>query len=186
VSTATVNMLASACAERGDMARTLSVINHEYSRYGVEINADTFGFGFESMGKLVVKGKRRKFYDEALKTNIMDNADRLLFMLGDKNLALTDHIVREYVELLCAIGEVETATDVILDCLSGGDPVNQKTLYRAATANLQVHRFDAARLLADKSVQPMPYLLESIEKKEARFFERQLEADAAAGIEMSD
>jgi hypothetical protein len=153
-------------AERGDIDRTVFMLE-EFPRNDVEPNADTFSFAFEALGKNVAR-KNRKPASKALIDSYLRKADSFLTAMEEQGIAPTGHIAREYVELLCLAGEVETATAIVTDSIASNGIVNSKTIYRVAMANVTHKNFDVAREVASSATEPLPFLLETIESAERR------------------
>jgi hypothetical protein len=166
VSVASLNAILSGGAERGDVDRTLFVLE-EFSRNDVEPNADSFSFAFEALGKNIARRTRNPASKHMIES-YLETADSFLTELEERGIAPNHHIVREYVELLCLANEVETATSVVKETQSNGGVVNNKTIYRVAMANVTAKNFAIARDLALTASEPLPFLLENIERAEQR------------------
>ena len=178
VTTSIMNVLMSAAAERGDIDRLLSILK-DFERYNVPFNADTISFGFESLGKNLMR--RRAFNNTFLdqtRASTRDHIDAcmvvanvLLNHMDDHQVKTTDHIIRNYIEFLCMAGHVETATSIILEAVQEKGLVSSKSIYRVAMANAKLFRFDVARQVAtcDLSIAPLNFLLESIDREETLY-----------------
>ena len=84
---------------------------------------------------------------------LLSTADSYLSeMEDDWKIAPTNHVIREYVELLVMAGDVDTANEMVLQALeqqpTGSDLVSSKTLYRLAVANARVGNMTVANQLA--------------------------------------
>jgi len=161
----------SGSAERGDIDRTVALME-EYSRNDVKPNADTFSFALEALGKHLYRRTVHK-PNQRLMVSVLEKADSLLTRMEEMGIAPTHNIVREYVELLCQTGDVKTATDVVLENLDKG-LVNSKAIYCVAMANAKRMDFEIARKLAVSGSEPLPFLIENIDKEE-RKHKRQIE-----------
>lgn len=167
ISTSAINTLLSAAAERGDIERAMTIWN-EFEDNQLDPTAESFGFAFEALGKHLARRTGKAV--ESAKSSCLAKADAFLSQMEKVGVLPTQHIVREYVELLCQGGEVETATSVVEEFLEHG-LVSNKTLYRAAIANAEMGQFNVARNLASMSKQPMPFLFKSISRVEASALE---------------
>ncbi|KAL7572997.1 hypothetical protein ACA910_007494 [Epithemia clementina (nom. ined.)] len=178
VTVAAFNVVLSALAERG-MVGDLQVIMDVLRRYvedrrrhhdGVLLdttrlhpNADTFSFLLEGLGKNLLLAKEEDPYNSELglrQKRVVDDkmiqwlvrtADAFLSEMEDVwQLEPTQHIIKEYVELLVLAGDLETATDMILNALDQGQVhlISSKALYRLSRANAQHGRTDIAQRLA--------------------------------------
>lgn len=164
VTVAQLNVILSAGAERGDIDRTLAILE-EYARNNLQPNVDSYGFAFEALGKHL-KRRTRKLPEPSLVVDCLSKADMFLTMMEENNVAPNHHVIKEYVELLCIAGEVETATSVVLDSVQTPGLVNSKTLYRVAMANAHQGQIDIARKMEALSAEPMPFLADAIAKRE--------------------
>jgi hypothetical protein len=166
VSVAALNAIVSGGAERGDVDRTVFVLE-EFARNDVEPNADTFSFAFEALGKNIARRTRNPASKKMIES-YLETADSFLTEMEERGIAPSHHIVREYVELLCLANEVETATAVVNETLTNGGVVNNKTIYRVAMANSAVNNFAVARDLSLTASEPLPFLLDNIARAEQR------------------
>jgi hypothetical protein len=178
ITTSIMNVLMSGAAERGDIDRLLSILK-DFERYNIAFDADTISFGFESLGKNLMR--RRKFNNTFLdqsRASTRDHIDAcmvvanvLLNHMDDHQVKTSDHIIRNYIEFLCLAGHVDTATSIIMEAVHEKGLVSSKSLYRVAMANAKLFRFEAARQVAtcDNSIAPLTFLLESIDREEALF-----------------
>jgi hypothetical protein len=178
ISTSIMNVLMSSAAERGDIDRLLSILK-DFQRYKVAFDADTISFGFESLGKNLLR--RRKFNSSFLdlsRASTRDHIDAcmvvanvLLNHMDDNQVKTSDHIIRNYIEFLCMAGHVDTATNIILEAVHEKGLVSTKSLYRVAMANAKLFRFDVARQVAtcDPSIAPFTILMEAIDREEKLF-----------------
>jgi hypothetical protein len=139
----------------------------EFSRNDVEPNADSFSFAFEALGKNIARRTRNPASKQMIES-YLETADSFLTELEERGIAPNHHIIREYVELLCLANEVETATSVVKETLANGGLVNNKTIYRVAMANVTAKNFTIARELTLTASEPLPFLLENIERAEQR------------------
>jgi pentatricopeptide repeat protein len=161
ITVSSLNTLMSAAAERGDIDRVLQFLQ-QFERSGIVPNSDTYSFAFESLGKNVRKGRRRNPVSKDHKEACLVAAESFLAKMDEQGIAPTHHIIREYVEMLCLLGEVDTATIILKEAATENGLVTSKSIYRVAMANAKVlHRFDIAREIAQ--------LLDSIDREE-RFY----------------
>ena len=176
VTTSMMNVLMSGAAERGDIDRLLSLLK-DFERYNVAFNADTISFGFESLGKNLMR--RRNFNNTFLdqsRASTRDHIDAcmvvanvLLNHMDDHQVKTSDHIIRNYIEFLCMAGHVDTATSIVMEAVQEKGLVSSKSIYRVAMANAKLFRFDIARQVAtcDHSIAPITFLIDSINREES-------------------
>jgi hypothetical protein len=162
ISATLLNIMMSSAAERGDSHIALSMLMNDFNKYNVEPNADTYSYALESMGKHVLRARRRSNAMEIIDQCLL-NAETILSMMDDNGIVPTQHIVREYTELLCQADQIDTATDVVFDAHADLGFVNSKTIYRVATANLKIGKFDVARKVTALASIPIPNLLSNID-----------------------
>jgi hypothetical protein len=165
VSAGQLNCILSAAAERGDIHSMLFIVE-EFKRLGLALDADSYSFVLETLGKHLYRADRVGEANETLIQDCLEKASGFLSMMEEHEVLPTPHIIREYVELLCQAGEFDTATEVVLEALESGDAVNHKTVYKVAMACADRHQFDAARNLANRLSKTLPELLKTIDKKE--------------------
>lgn len=166
ISPAALNVILSGGAERGDVDRTVFMLE-EFDRSDVVQDADTYSFAFETLGKNIARRTRNPASKEQI-DSFLGMADSFLSAMEDRGIAPTHHIIREYVELLCLAGEVETATAVVTETLESKGAVNNKTIYRVAMANVAAENLEVARELAMSASEPLSFLLQSIKEAENR------------------
>lgn len=138
---------------------------------GITPNADSYSFVIEALGRDIKK--RLKTKDHAYMQRNIEVADTILSMMEGEGTTPSTHVIRNYIELLCLAGESETATSVVEDYLSSGDPsvrktVNNITIYRVATENAAQGNFEVARDLASKMTEYVPALDRRITSREQR------------------
>ena len=172
----------SAFGWKGDVHGCLSLLNKSID-YGLSPDTDTFSFALESVGKAtkrlvsnknlrIAPFKRQSILDDNVKA-----AEQILARFEasrDRDLrpfAPTHHFVRNYVEFLCILGQVETASMVVTDFLSpAGDTegrlVDNKTLARVAVANAEAGDFGMARKCLASMSEALPFLEEKIDRLE--------------------
>jgi len=163
--TAILNAVMSSCAERGDIDRTLSLIDEMFPRNNLRPNADSFSFAFEALGKHIGRRKEKPLTERKVE-QILQTASRLLTMMEDAGIPPSHHVIRDYVSLLCHAGDIEAATNLALEMKKEVGLVRGKTIYCVAMANLELQNYDAARRLASCALEPMPFLVEQINKRE--------------------
>ena len=161
----------SGASERGDVDGVLMLWS-ELERCDVVPNADSYSFVFESLGKNLRRHQRFESY-----RNPQDHidscvalADTYLSKMETQGLSPTQHIVREYIEMLCLVRQVDTASAIVLESLQTGEEhlISDKTIYRVALANAKLQQFDVARRLAGsrRGAEPIEFLLTNIEREE--------------------
>lgn len=164
--TAALNVVMSGAAERGEIHRVLSLLL-EFDRSQVHPNADTFSFAFESLGKNLRRGRSRNPVTQDHKNACVIAAESFLTRMEANAISPTHHIIRDYAELLCLVGQVDTATSVLQQALGEEGLVSSKTIYRVALANAKIHKFDVAREVATWGTEePVPFLMSNIEREE--------------------
>lgn len=166
VTTASLNAIMSGAAERGDVDRILSLLQ-VFDRNNIETDADTFSFGFESLGKNL---RRQKTWNAGTQDHMdacLVAAESFLTMMEERDIEPTHHIIRDYVELLCIVGQVDTATTIVMEAAGVPGLLGSKTVYRVALANAKLRKFDVARQVAAcENGEPMPFLISNIEREE--------------------
>jgi hypothetical protein len=167
-STASLNAIMSANAERGAMEFTLFMLQQVFPRNDVKPNSDSYSFAFESIGKFLSRQRRKPSAEESEK--LLDTARMLLTMMEHEGIVPSQHIIRDYVELLCSVGEIRTATELVLESKKDLlDMISSKAIYKVSLANLeQLGNFEMAREIACFSMdnEPMPFLLNKINRRE--------------------
>lgn len=159
----------SGAAERGDIDRILSLLQ-EFDKNNVEPDAETFSFGFESLGKNL-RRRTRTPATQSHRDACLVAAESFLTMMDERDIDPTLHIIHDYIELLCLVDQVDTATTIALEA-SGENSglLGSKTIYRVAMANASLGQFDIARKVARCGKgEPMPHLLANIDREEADF-----------------
>ena len=182
VSAGMLNCILSAAAERGDIDQVVSILE-EFPKNNLQPDADSFGYALESLGKHL--HRRSSTAPASVIADCLDQADSFLAAMEEDGIAPTGHIVRNYVELLCITGQLDIATDIVLEEASsreGGDGarvVNSKAVHCVAMANAKRGNFrDARRIVscfygsgdaaATGTTGAIPFLLECIESEEKR------------------
>eukprot|EP00977_Amphora_coffeiformis_P015347 scaffold4510_cov183-Amphora_coffeaeformis.AAC.32 len=159
-----LNVVLSATAERGDLDQSVSIMNIvEESK--LPVNVETFCYAFEVLGKHLSFRSKHIRDPRQLQAYVVGRAMEYLTMMEKRDIALSQHLIREYVEVLCNAGEFQTATQVVLDALECGT-VSNKTIYRIAIVNAHEGSFETARHLAGRGTEKMPFLLDRIDRIE--------------------
>jgi len=118
----------------------------------VSANADTYSYILEGVGKALFtmlhdQNTTDSFREYAI-NRALGQAQDLLDEMEERNIIPSHHVVRQYVELLCTVGDIETANTMVLDYLqSTNDPttwegdsqieMSSRSIYRVARANLE-------------------------------------------------
>ncbi|GKY96436.1 hypothetical protein MPSEU_000603100 [Mayamaea pseudoterrestris] len=165
VSTEQLNCVMSAMAERGDV-HCVSFVIDEFKRFGLEMDADSYSFALEGLGKHLYRVRKVGEPSEDVLRDCLEKASEYLSAMEDAEIVPTAHIIREYVELLCQADEVDTANEVVLEALESGGLVNHKTVYRVAMAQADLGNFVAARSLASTLSETLPELMDKVDRKE--------------------
>ena len=169
ISVTALNAILSASAERGDVDRTMALLN-DFSRDDVEPNADSYNYAFEALGKRLNRTSRKRSPTADEIALCLDTADYLLGVMEEKGVEPDHRLIRNYVELLCLTQELDTANSVVRGSLEEGGTtglVNNKILYRVAMCNAEAGQFDVAREMASYAMEPMPFLLDKIGRMES-------------------
>jgi hypothetical protein len=188
--------------------------NSDNEAIDVVANADTYGFLFEAVGKHLVIRRRQLQHrrdrqeerqqqrqqqhrhhhheedenndEEMLLQKCWQCANDFLTLMENQGIAPTTHILREYIELLCQMNDISTATAIVREFIqssndntssntgnvdNGQQPaIGNKTLYRVAVANAHAQKFDVAREIAEMGSvynhEPMPFLLYKLNNME--------------------
>jgi len=173
VTLAAYNVVLSGSAERGDVDRIIKLWS-ELERNDLVPNTDSYSFLFESLGKNLrrkqIQNRRFNNQNQFFVDNCLATADLYLSKMEEQGLAPTQQIVRDYAELLCLAGQVDTATAIVLESFEKGEGhlVSDKTIYRVAMANANIQQFDVARQVANcrPDDEPIDFLLSKIEREE--------------------
>jgi pentatricopeptide repeat protein len=184
VTTAMLNAIMSGAAERGDIDRTLSLLE-EFDRNGLSPDADSYSFAFEVLGKHLSR-RTKTPAGQQFKDQCLDTANTLLTRMENEGVLPSHHITRDYIELLCRAGQVGVATKIVLESVElqtmdnedGPMPlVTDKAIYRVALANAKEKNFDVARQVAACSAEPLPFLWRTIKAHElgAPFVDKYME-----------
>jgi hypothetical protein len=97
-------------------------------------------------------------------------AESFLTRMERNDIAPTHHIIRDYVEMLCLVGQVDTATTILKEAVDEEGLVSSKSIYRVALANAKIQKFDVAREVALWGTEePVPFLISNIEREEKLF-----------------
>jgi len=169
LSPAAVNVLMSAHAWKGNVGDCMTLLD-QMSRSDLSPDMNSYCFALESVGKtlrrlvqntnLRISNRKRQSLLETWVTAVDEILTRLEETPG---LSPNNHFIRNYVEFLCILGEVDTANQVTIDFLrsnnqSGGPLVDNKTLSRVAVANAEVGNFDKARAHIASLSESLPFL----------------------------
>ena len=172
------NVVLSAYAERGDVGHALSTL-FSFEMCGLKPNADSYSFAMEVLGKDVHRRrkedkfrKREATVTQTVLDKNLDAADEILTRMEAQGIEPTADLIRNYIELLCLSGEINTATSVINDLLQSGkrDIVNNKTIYRVAIANADSGNFETAREVESALTEPIRSLESAIRSREQRHY----------------
>jgi pentatricopeptide repeat protein len=164
-----LNVIMSGYAERGHTEQALEMLKI-MEENNIQPNEDSFSFAIEVLGKDI--HRRSLMGDTSHVHRNLEFADLILTRMEEKGVEPSTFVVRQYVELLCQTGEIETATSVVDGCLSDDDNratiVCNKSLYRVALANADRGNFEKAKELAGKMSEEVPVLHRKIRSKEQR------------------
>ena len=158
-----LNVIMSACAECGDVERTLSVLFDDFPTYQIEPNDDSFSFAMEALA-VNARVKEAGFEKESL----VEAAEDLLNMMSKRHLAVDRHVFHEYIRVLLNSGELEMATASTFDAIRTRTyEVDNKTIVILINSLcVDSGCFDVARQLASLGTEPLPFLLKKIERYE--------------------
>lgn len=163
------NIVMSSYAERGDVNEVLRVMQ-TIRDFELKPNHDSYAFAMEVLGKDL--HRRKSLNDKSLVHQNIEKASSLLASMEEERVQPSADFVRNYVELLCMGNELNTATELIQDCLAIDamkSVISNKTLYRAAMAHANVGNMDMAKELAAQTSEVIPVLIRKIKSKEQRF-----------------
>lgn len=163
------NVVMSSYAERGDVNEVLRVMQ-TIREFELKPNQDSYAFAMEVLGKDL--HRRKSLKDKSLVHQNIEKASSLLASMEEEGVQPSADFVRNYVELLCMGNELNTATELIQDCLATDamkSVISNKTLYRAAMAHADVGNMDMAKELAAQTSEVIPVLIRKIKSKEQRF-----------------
>ena len=165
-----INVVLSSYAERGDPRDAVEILEL-MEENDIEPNADSYSFVIEALGRDIKK--RLKSQDQDYIERNISIANTVLSMMEGKGMPANTHVIRNYVELLCMGGEVDTATSIVEDYLKSDDPdfrniVNNITIYRVAAEQTTLGNFEKAKGLADQMTEYVPALHRRIKSKEQR------------------
>jgi len=162
------NIVMSSYAERGDVNEVLRVMQ-TIREFDLQPNEDSYAFAMEVLGKDL--HRRKSSNDKSLVHKNIEKASSLLASMEKEGVQPSADFVRNYVELLCMGNELNTATELIQDCLatdSMRSVVSNKTLYRAAMAHADVGNIEISKELAAQTSEVIPVLIRKIKSKEQR------------------
>ena len=167
-----LNVIMSACAECGDIDRTLSVLFDDFRRYGIEPNSDSFSFAMEA---LAVNARSQE--SDVDNVSLLAAAEDLLNMMSQQSIDVDRHVFREYIRVLINAGALELATASTFDAIRAERfEVDNKTVVILINSLCCVsHRFDVARELASLASEPLPFLFRKIDRWE-KDFDRKLKS----------
>ncbi|VEU43580.1 unnamed protein product [Pseudo-nitzschia multistriata] len=165
-----LNVVLSSYAERADPEDAVEILG-VMGDHGIEPDADSYSFVIEALGRDIKK--RLKLEDASYKQRNLQIADTILSMMEENGVPPTTHVIRNYVELLCLSGEIETATSIVEDGLESADKgspgsINNITIYRVAKEHAALGNFDKARELAETMTEHVPALHRGIRSREQR------------------
>lgn len=164
-----LNIVMSCYAERGDVDDVFRVMQ-TMREFDLRPNQDSYAFAMEVLGKDL--HRRKSLGDKSLVHKNIEKAGSLLVSMEDERVEPSADFVRNYVELLCMGNELNTATELIQDCLATDgmeSVISNKTLYRVAIAHADVGNIGIAKELAAQTSEVIPVLIRKIKSKEQRF-----------------
>ena len=162
----TFNAVMSCYAERGDTFDVFGILDHMVLK-GISPDCNSYSFAMEALGKCL--HRRRQLDNPSRVQENLDLADRILSMMEVNHVLPSTDFVRNYVELLCLVGETKTADVLVDDMLKQiPDSVCSKTLYRLAVANAEKGEFERAKQLASFITDHIPTLMTKIRSRQQR------------------
>jgi pentatricopeptide repeat protein len=148
ITTAALNTLLATAAERGEIHRVLSLLQ-EFERNDIKPDVDSYSFAFQSLGKNITREQHQQTCSDEHISACLVAADSFLASMETEDIPFDHHILREYCELLCAVGQVDVATSIVLETAKDDyELVNSKTIYKVALSNAKQQNFDLARQVA--------------------------------------
>jgi pentatricopeptide repeat protein len=164
-----LNVVMSAYSERGEMENAMDVLNL-MEDIDIYPNEDSYSFALEALGKDVVRFQSKE--DSSHLHKNVEIAGIILTRMEKNGVEPSVDVIRNYLELLCLAGEVETATSVVEQCLSTNNDrskINNKSIYRVAMANAEACNFERAKALSKMTSEELPLLDKKIRSLESRF-----------------
>lgn len=188
--TTIVNVLMSVYAWKGDVRRSLDLLDEALYR-DIILDVDTFSFALESAGKSTKRAldNRNKSMDDFKRQSIVDEnvkaAETILALFEKavdserKSLEPNQAFVRNYVAFLCLLEQTETASMVVKDFLeqgksSGTRLVDNKTLASVAVQSASDGKFDMARTFLASMSESLPFVEERVNMMETEMKEKKL------------
>jgi hypothetical protein len=140
-----LNILISGWSERANKKQVWRLLQSYFFNNVIEPNADTISFALEVLGKRAARSmKYNGFVYDGDMREWLTKADELLTWMETKGIVPTHHVIRDYVELLCLLDELDLASQVVRDFM-GSDraSVSSKALYRLAVTCIEKGKIDA-------------------------------------------
>ncbi|KAL3919989.1 MAG: hypothetical protein SGILL_003479, partial [Bacillariaceae sp.] len=111
-----LNVVMSGYAERGETKQTLDLLAL-MDQNNIQPNEDSYSFAIEVLGKDI---HRRKMTDDPSHVHRnLEIADKILTRMEGSGIEASSFVIRQYIELLCLAGEVDTATTVVEKIVAG-------------------------------------------------------------------
>lgn len=167
------NVLIAAHAWRGYVERCFDLLD-AFRDQDWSPDAYSFAFALESVGKaakrVVLNRNSKPIHPrkkEALIEFYFESAESILTRVEETRdqygnpVIPTHHFVRQYVELLCTLGEATTAGLVAQDFMEQterGQLVCNKTLWRVASAHAENGNIDLARQFGASTSEALPFM----------------------------
>ena len=159
INLASLNLVMTAWAERGDDKQCRALLN-QFEDFGLKPCIYSYGCIIESLGKAMAC---RTYSRNQLEARCVRTADEIMGELERWNIAPDRNFVRQYVELLLQFDQVETANEVLDSMLGTKGLVDNRTLYRVATANIKTGNLVKARWYSVRGTESMPFLQSKID-----------------------
>jgi len=174
----TFNAVMSCYSERGDTLDVFGILDHMVLK-GISPDCNSYSFAMEALGKCI---HRRRLHDKPSKIQEnLDHADRILCMMEENHVLPSTDFVRNYVELLCLVGETKTADALVDDMLEQfPESVCSKTLYKLAVTNAEQGEFERAKKLASRITDHIPTLMSKIRSRQQRARHLKLTTNSSA------
>ena len=165
-----INVVLSGYAERGDPRDAVEILEL-MAENDIDPNADSYSFVIEALGRDIKK--RLKSNDQDYIERNISIANTVLSMMEGKGMPPNTQVIRNYVELLCMGGEIDTASSIVEDYLRSDDLefrniVNNITIYRVVSEHTALGNFERAKALAEQMTEYVPALHRRIKSKEQR------------------
>mmetsp|Transcript_23739 Transcript_23739/g.34882 ORF Transcript_23739/g.34882 Transcript_23739/m.34882 type:complete len:662 (-) Transcript_23739:92-2077(-) len=163
ITTSSFNCILGACAKLG-LVDSAFATYEDFEAYGLKPDANTFSYLMEC---LAVDLNNNDDKDEM--TFHIEAAEEVFSLIHGYGIGITHHILKHYVQIQCACGNLQAARSAIEDTIENGDDVCVDSIAIVSQGYASLGKFDEAEsvaALAEKSrYGSIPlHLTKSIEK----------------------